>query len=301
MDIYSIVTERIINLLESGVVLWRRPWTSAGLPRNLVSKKPYRGINHFLLSASKYISPFWLTMRQANELGGHVRKGEESTVVVFWKVDDAKQSTGDLDTEETDGKARRRFLLRYYRVFNLEQCELPQAALDKLPKIETHEHDPIEAAERIIAGMPNPPEIQHAGSKAFYSPITDRITLPPRELFTSAEEFYATALHETVHSTGSQKRLARGSILEAAPFGSATYSREEMVAELGAAYLCAEAGISNAVVENQVAYVAGWLKKLRDDRKLLIHAAAQAQHAADFILSPDLTQSRKRHTPPGLR
>ena len=209
MDIYAIVTDKIINLLEQGVVPWRRPWTSAGLPRNLVSKKPYRGINHFLLSASKYVSPFWLTMRQANELGGHVRKGEESTLVVFWKVDDAKQSTEDLDNETADAKARRRFLLRYYRVFNLEQCELPQAVLDKIPTVETHEHDPIEAAERIIAGMPNPPEIQHAGSKAFYSPFADRITLPPRELFTSAEEFYATAMHETVHSSGSDKRLAR--------------------------------------------------------------------------------------------
>ncbi len=260
MDIYAIVTDKIINLLEQGVVPWRRPWTSAGLPRNLVSKKPYRGIKHFLLSASRYVSPFWLTMRQANELGGHIRKGEESTVVVFWKVDDTKQSTGDLDTEETDGKARRRFLLRYYRVFNLEQCELPQAVLDKLPKIETHEHDPIDTAERIIAAMPNPPEIQHAGSKAFYSPIADRITLPPRELFASAEEYYATALHETVHSTGHQKRLAREGIREVAPFGSAVYSKEELCAEMGAAYLCAEAGITAAVIENQAAYVAGWLK-----------------------------------------
>jgi len=257
----------------------------SGLPRNLVSKKPYRGVNVFLLSASKYVSPFWLTYRQANELGGHVRKDEESTLIVYWKVDDAKQRTEDLAAEEPEGKTRRRFLLRYYRVFNVEQSELPQAVIDKLPKIETHQHDPIEAAEKAIARMPNAPEIQHAGSKAFYSSITDRITLPPRELFVSAEEFYATALHETVHSTGSQKRLARESILEAAPFGSATYSREEMVAELGAAYLCAEAGISNAVVENQAAYVAGWLKKLRDDRKLLIHAAAQAQHAADYILN----------------
>jgi antirestriction protein ArdC len=284
MDIYAIVTEKIINLLESGVVPWRRPWTSTGLPRNLVSKKPYRGVNFFLLSASKYVSPFWLTIRQANELGGHVRKGEESTVVVFWKVDDAKQSTQDLDNEETDGKTRRRFLLRYYRVFNLEQCELPQTVLDKLPKTEAHEHDPIEAAERIIADMPNRPEIQYTGSKAFYSSLTDRITLPPRELFTSAEEFYATALHETVHSTGAEKRLARESITAAAAFGSATYSKEELIAEMGSAYLCAEAGISTAVINNQAAYVAGWLKKLRDDRKLLIHAAAQAQHAADYIL-----------------
>jgi antirestriction protein ArdC len=284
MDVYSIVTEKIINLLESGVVPWRRPWTSTGLPRNLVSKKPYRGVNFFLLSASKYVSPFWLTIRQANELGGHVRKGEESTVVVFWKVDDAKQSTED-DKEETDGKTRRRFLLRYYRVFNLEQCELPQTVLDKLPKTEAHEYNPIEAAERIIADMPNRPEIQYTGSKAFYSSLTDRITLPPRELFTSAEEFYATALHETVHSSGSEKRLAREGICEAAPFGSRVYSKEELVAEFGAAYLCTEAGISNEVIHNQAGYVAGWLKKLRDDRKLLIHAAAQAQRVADYILN----------------
>ena len=282
---YAIVTEKIINLLESGVVPWRRPWTSTELPRNLVSKKPYRGVNFFLLSASKYVSPFWLTFRQANELGGHVRKGEESTVVVFWKVDDAKQSTEDLDNEETDGKTRRQFLLRYYRVFNLEQCELPQTVLDKLPKTEAHEHDPIETAERIIADMPNRPEIQYTGSKAFYSSLTDRITLPPRELFTSAEEFYATALHETVHSSGSEKRLAREGICEAAPFGSPVYSKEELVAEFGAAYLCAEAGISNEVIHNQASYVAGWLKKVRDDRKLLIHAAAQAQRAADYILN----------------
>jgi antirestriction protein ArdC len=284
MDIYAIVTDRIINLLEQGVVPWRRPWTSTGLPRNLVSKKPYRGVNFFLLSASKYVSPFWLTMRQANELGGHVRKGEESTAVVFWKIDDVKQSTEGLNNEET-GKTRRRFLLRFYRVWNLEQCELPQVVLDKLPKIETHEYDPIEAAERIIADMPNRPEIQYTGAKAFYSSLTDRITLPPPELFTSAEEFYATALHETVHSSGSEKRLAREGICEAAPFGSPVYSKEELVAEFGAAFLCAEAGISNAVICNQAGYVAGWLKKLRDDRKLLIHAAAQAQRAADYILN----------------
>jgi len=285
MDIYAMVTDKIINLLESGVVPWRRPWTSTGFPRNLVSKKPYRGVNFFLLSASKYVSPFWLTMRQANEVGGHIRKGEESTAVVLWKIDDVKQSTEGLDIEESDENTRRRFLLRFYRVWNVEQCDLPQGVLDKLPKIETHEHDPIEAAERIIADMPNRPEIKYTGSKAFYSSLTDRITLPPRELFTSAEEFYATALHETVHSSGSEKRLAREGICEAAAFGSQVYSKEELVAEFGAAYLCVEAGISNAVICNQASYVAGWLKKLRDDRRLLIHAAAQAQRAADYIFN----------------
>ncbi len=291
MDVYAIVTEKIINLLESGVVPWRRPWTSTGLPRNLITRKPYRGINYFLLSASKYVSPFWLTMRQANALGGSIRKGEESMIVTFWKIDDAKQNdTEDLDAEPKDEKSRRRFVLRFYRVWNLEQCDLPQAVLDKLPKIETHQHDPIEAVEKIIAGMPNPPEIVRAGSKAYYSPITDLITLPPRELFESAVEDAATTLHELSHSTGHEKRLGREGITEVAPFGSTVYSREELVAELSAAFLCAEAGISNAVIRNQAAYVAGWLKKLRDDRRLIVHAAAQAQKAADYILNRTATE-----------
>ena len=132
--------------------------------------------------------------------------------------------------------------------------------------------------------MPNPPEIQYAGSKAFYSPITDRITLPPRELFTSAEEFYATEFHETEPCDGSPKRLNRNSITEAAPFGSPTYSLEEIVAEMAAAFLCAEAGISPAVIENETAYIQGWLIKLREDRKFVVHAAAKAQKAANFIL-----------------
>ena len=287
MDTYAIVTEKIINLLEQGIVPWRRPWSATGLPCNLVSKKPYRGVNLLLLSATKYISPLWLTMKQANELGGSVRKGERSQIVVFWKVDQIAKAETETDPEKdaADEKSRPRFVLRYYRLFNLEQCELPQAVLDKLPKIETHQHDPIEAAERIIAGMPNPPEIQYAGSKAYYSPITDRITLPPRELFISAEEFSATKIHECVHSTGSRKRLNRESITEAAPFGSATYVAEELVAEMGAAFLCAEAGISPAVVENQAAYIQGWLGKIRSDKRLVIMAAAQAQKAADFILN----------------
>ncbi len=202
---------------------------------------------------------------------------------MFWKVDEAP-SDDQLD-QEKEQKSKRRFLLRYYRIFNLEQCELPQAVLGKLPKIETHQHDPIEAAERIIAGMPNPPEIERAGSKAFYSSITDRITLPPRELFISAEEEAATLFHECAHASGHPKRLNRKSIAEAAPFGSPTYSFEEIIAEMSAAYLCAEAGISPAVIANEAAYIQGWLAKLRSDKRMVVAAAAQAQKAADYILN----------------
>lgn len=275
MDVYAIVTQKIIDLLEQGVVPWRRPWTGSGLPRNVISKKPYRGINHFLLSASKYVQPCWLTMRQTNELGGHIRKGEESTIIVFWKVEDRGAETQDANGTEAGEEPRRRFVLHYYGVWNVEQCELPEKALDKLPNIETHEHDPIEAVDRIVAGMPNAPTIEYAGSKAFYSSTTDRVIMPPRNLFISAEEYGAILLHELTHSTGAEKRLARESISEAAAFGSATYSKEELNAEMGGAYLCAEAGISSTVIANQAVYVAGWLKKLHD-RRLVIQAAAQA-------------------------
>ena len=196
MDVYAIVTEKIINLLEQGLCHGAGHGPQLDCRAISLSKKLYNGINYFLLSASKYVSPFWLTYRQATELGGHVRKGEESTIVIFWKIEDLKQSSEHLDTEKSDDKNRRRFLLRYYRVFNLEQCEVPQAVLDKLPKVETQEHTPISACAEIIGCMPNAPEIQHAGSKAFYSPLTDRVTLPSPERFTCAEEYYATGFHE---------------------------------------------------------------------------------------------------------
>ena len=150
MNTYEIVTERIINLLEQGVIPWRRPWSAAGAPRNLVSKKVYRGVNFFLLSASKYVSPHWLTLKQANELGGSVRKGKRGEIVVFWRVDEAANIDFESDPDQPEKeKNRQRLILRFYRVWNVEQCSLPQAVIDKLPKSETYQHDPIELAERI--------------------------------------------------------------------------------------------------------------------------------------------------------
>ena len=292
MNTYEIVTERIISLLEQGAIPWRRPWSSAGAPRNLVSKKQYRGVNFFLLSATKYASPFWLTLKQANEIGGSVRKGERSQIVVFWRVDETSNSMNESDPEmlEADEKNRRRFVLRYYRLWNMEQCDLPHGVLDKLPKIQTYQHETIEAAERIIANMPNPPDIEFAGTKAFYSPTADRITLPPRELFSSAEELYATLNHEESHAAGHPKRLNRKSIAEAAPFGSPAYGFEELIAEMSAAYLCAEAGISPAVIANEAAYIHGWLARLRSNERMVVTAAAQAQRAADYILNRSYTE-----------
>ncbi len=291
MDVYSIVTERIIEKLEAGTIPWHKPWRSIGAPQNLVSKKSYRGINVWLLTMQGYISPYWATLRQINELGGRVRKGEKSTPVVFWRiyVDGvevrANSDQHEPEHEPEEGQGRRRFVLRYYSIFNTEQCELPASVSEKLAFPEQRQLDPIEACEKILTGMPNPPEIVHAGDQAFYSPITDRITMPPRGLFENAEEYWSTFWHEAGHASGHRKRLNRDSITEAAPFGSATYSVEEIVAEMTAAYLCGITGIENRTIDNSAAYVAGWLRQLRDQRKLIIHAAAQAQRACDYILN----------------
>jgi antirestriction protein ArdC len=284
MKVEQIITERIIKLLEAGTVPWRKPWASAGVPRNLVSKKAYRGINFFLLSATKYVSPYWLTYKQATELGGNVRKGEKATLVVFWKVE--TRADPDAQEDEVGSKDGRRFILRYYNVFNLDQCDMPDKVLAKLEKPETHDNESIDACERVVAEMPNRPAIEHGGSQAYYSLFTDSVTLPVKELFSSAHAYYAVAFHELTHSTGAKHRLGRDTMTGTiAPFGSADYSKEELVAEMGSAFLCAETGISPAVIENQASYIAGWLKKLRDDRRWVVLAAAQAQKASDYILN----------------
>jgi len=291
MDVYSLITERIIEKLEAGTIPWHKPWRSIGAPRNLVSKKNYRGINVWLLTTQSYTSPYWATIRQINQLGGQVRKGEKSTPVVFWKIylDGVEVKLGEAEPEaqEAEGQSRRRFVLRYYSVFNTEQCDLPASITQTLTLPEPRQLDPIEACEKILAGMPNPPDLVHAGDQAFYSPATDRVTMPPRALFESTEEYWATLFHECGgHATGHPKRLNRESLTEAAPFGSATYGIEECVAEMTAAYLCGITGIENRTIDNSAAYIADWLSsKLRNDRKFIIHAAAQAQHACDYVLN----------------
>ena len=186
MDVYQMITDRIIEKLEAGTVPWHKPWRSIGAPRNLVSKRSYRGINVWLLTAQGYTSPYWATVRQINELAGSVRKGEKATPVVFWRmyVGGVEVKAGELETQAplTEGQSKRRFVLRYFSVFNTEQCALPVSVTERLALPEQRQLDPIEACEKILANMPDPPEIVHAGDKAFYSPAIDRVTMPPRSL-----------------------------------------------------------------------------------------------------------------------
>ncbi len=289
MNVHEQVTARIMEILEAGTIPWKKPWNSSEGAKNLISKKPYRGINQFLLNCSPYGSPYWLTYRQAADRGGQVRKGEKSTPVVFWKWLDRKDSD-DQDQDSTTGRVP---LLRYYNVFNLEQIDGITAPVEEQP---VNSFSPIEQAELVIRNMPSRPNILHGGERAFYSPKLDFIQLPPKEAFTSPEEFYSTAFHELAHSSGHASRLSRKGILEPSYFGSHDYSQEELVAEFGASMLCGYAGIEQQTLENSVAYIQGWLKVLKGDKKLAIVAAGQAQRAADFILNIQHTDDEQTQT-----
>jgi antirestriction protein ArdC len=269
---YERITERIVSLLEQGTVPWHKPWkVSTGLPRNLVTKKPYRGINPFLLMSMGYESPHWLTFRQALQLGGSVKKGEKACPVVFWKPMEVTDRVSNQEVKIP--------LLRLYSVFNVAQCE----GLKSMPAEDTSSFAVTEAAE-IAAKMPQQPHIKHGMSHAYYSPVNDIVGMPERKRFNTEHSYHATLFHELVHSTGHENRLKRQSITERNGFGTDPYCKEELIAELGSAFLCGEAGIAEWTIDNSAAYLESWLKRLKEDKTLIVYAAAQAQKAADYIL-----------------
>ena len=271
-SVYELITQRIIGLLEAGTIPWKKPWkVSTAWPRNLVTKRPYRGINVFVLLAMSYESPFWLTFRQATELGGYIRKGEKACPVVFWK----QTIIEDKETKEKHQVP----LLRFYHVFNASQCE----NLKNAPPLAEQLGTLVKPAD-VVARMPQPPAIKHGMTKAFYSPTEDFIGLPSLEKFANPEAYFSTLYHEAVHASGHPARLNRPSLSAQAGFGSDPYCREELVAELGAAFLCAHADIAERTVENSAAYIKNWLGRLKSDKRLVVQAAAQAQVAADYIL-----------------
>lgn len=235
MDVYQIVTDKIITLLESGTVPWRKPWSAgSGMPKNLISKKEYRGINVFLLSATPYSSPYWLTYKQATDLGGHVRKGEKSTPVIFWKMLDRHDQD---DNTKANGKIP---MLRQYHLFSCEQCEGLTIPPD--PEETVNPFTAIEKCEQIITGYKDRPNIHYGENRAFYRPSEDRVQMPHEHTFNTSADFYHVLFHELSHSTGAKHRLARKEVMERNEFGSDDYSAEEIVSDLSASMLCAVAG-----------------------------------------------------------
>lgn len=284
IDIYQAVTDRILETLDKGTVPWRHPikrnGDADGLPRSMSSKKPYRGVNIFLLAitawAKGYESAYWLTYKQAQQQGGQVRKGEKSSLVVFWK----RYTTKDKET----GEDKIVPVIRHYNVFNAEQVEGIEAPDAVVIDPDAEPFEPIEQAEKIVTGYAGGPVIEHGGGQAYYRPTEDKVRIAQPERFETAESYYATLFHELAHSTGHISRLDRALDKKLAPFGSADYSKEELIAEMGAAFLAANAGISPPTIDQSAAYIDGWRKKLKGDKKLIIQAAGAGQRAADHIL-----------------
>lgn len=276
-NLYEIVTRQLLNLMADGKCPWRKPWQAVGtgLPVNAVSKREYRGVNTWLLGSMPFNDNRWISFRQARELGGSVRKGERASIAVFWKLIDSK------DEPICSEKGHERIpILRYYSVFNLEQCD--GLALPSV--IHTVPHERIQAAESLVGSMPQPPTITETGAEALYAPSTDRVNVPRLSCFHSPDAYYATLFHELGHATGHKKRLSRKEVNQVVRFGSADYSVEELVAELSSAYICASPGLDASLIENSAAYLQGWIAALNNDPRMFVLAAGRAQRAADFIM-----------------
>lgn len=272
-NVYAIVTNRIIELLEQGSIPWKQPWSEAGIPQNLITKKPYRGINIMLLSSLNYPQNYFLTFKQAKELGAVIKPEEKPSIVVFWKWE---------EKENEKGEKKKSAILRYYSVFNVSQCE--NIPTHMIPAI-SRPNKPIQACKDILKNMPQKPEVKHKENAAFYHHIGDYINMPKLESFDKSENYYCTLFHELVHSTGHEKRLNRKELTDSKKMASDSYSIEELTAEIGACYLNSMVGIENQTLSNNVAYILGWLKQLRNDSRFVLYSATQAQKAIDFILN----------------
>ena len=278
-SVYEMVTDRIIEQLENGVIPWQKPWTGIRSGAyNRISKKSYSLLNQMMLKHDGE----YATFKQWQDLGGHVRKGEKSEIVVFWKIQPIEEVKEDGTKE-----VKQIPLLRYFNVFHISQVD----GVEPLSKDALNDIEPIEKAESILHDYWTRENItvEHiAGDRAYYSPTHDLIHLPLFEQFTDANEYYSTAFHESVHSTMKESRCSRAEDRKGklVAFGSSEYSKEELVAEIGSASLMNIIGIETSkTFQNSSAYIQGWLSKLRNDVKFIVSASSKAEKAVNYILN----------------
>lgn len=273
--VYDIITDLIIKKIEKGVIPWEKPWKTVA-PKNFVTMKEYRWLNTLLLGMQWRDCPYWLTFKQVKELKGTIKKEElkNSAIVTY-----SSYISLDINWNKTDEEnaVEKKHYLRYYRVYNLEQCNWIEWTMP-----EKKELDSIQEAENIINNY-NWPEKTFWWSEAYYSPSTDTVNIPQKWYFKNEEWYYSTFFHELVHSTGHEKRLDRKWIVKHNKFGSKVYSYEELVAELWASFLCAKSNINN-YIDNNVSYINGWLKALKGNTRMIVMASASAQKAVDYII-----------------
>ena len=276
-NVYEMVTARIIAELERGSIPWQKPWTGVRSGAyNRITKKPYSIINQIIL---KY-SGEYATFKQWTDLGGHIRKGEKSEIVVFWKIYQ-KEETNE---ERGEKEVRKIPVLKYYNVFHISQVEGVKPL-----EVPFREVEPIEEADKIITMYVNREHLDFKelpSNKAFYSPSNDRVVVPMKEQYENINEYYSTTFHELTHSTGHKSRLARLETEAILSFGSETYSKEELVAEIGSVSLMNMLGIETSkTFKNSTAYIQNWLKVLKNDNKFIVSASSKAEKAVNFMLA----------------
>lgn len=285
-DVYQLVTDRIVQALEAGTIPWHKTWSGgAECAQNYMTKRPYHGINAILTNLSPYDTPYFLTFKQAQSLGGNVRKGAKSLPIVFWKVYFTDGNNKPISEEEASTKkdAKKRFVLRYFSIFNIEDIE---GIIFEYPKVSTQNIVPLVSGEKIVRCMSQAPKINVAyRSQAFYSPKKDEVYMPEMGQFETGEDYYSTLYHELIHATGHASRLCRPEVMDHIRFGTNPYAKEELVAEMGAAFLCQQTGMSSPkLFTNQAAYIAGWVRQFESDKRFVIQAATKARQAVEFIL-----------------
>jgi len=293
-DLAEAVTNEIIALLETGTVAWRKPWTSFGMPQNAATHRNYEGFNAFYLNmvtiSKNYTAPFFMTYKQANQLGANVRKGEKGYPIVFWKIDNVFK--GIVKDEKGDDEAtfRKRFVPFIWTVFNIDQIDGIEF---DLTQDEKRPNDIIAECQHIVTDMPHAPKINHGGNQAYYSQISDYVQMPDFDSFINSELYYKTLFHELIHSTGHKNRLDRfsGEVND-----RDEYSKEELTAELGAAFICAKTGLMASTIETSAAYIKAWLKVLKNDKSLIFSAATKAGKAANYIIGNTIEEEAETET-----
>ena len=278
-DVKAQINERIIKALSEGKIPWLKPWTENG-PRNLFSGRTYTGLNRLILGLTPYPLPFWATYRQYLAAGLQVQKGEHGHGIIYAGRTVKTDTKTDENGEETENKKQIRFL-KAFVVFNIAQTDYEEKGY-KLPDLK--ENSQLLGCDTVIHDYTDRQKITiTVGDRAAYLPLMDLITCPDISQFRTSEHYYATMFHECIHSTG--PRLDRFGRTDPVCFGSDTYGREELVAEIGSAYLAALTGInSSAVVQNQAAYLQNWATAIKADADLVMYAAGRAEKAADFII-----------------
>lgn len=282
----EVVVQSILSMLDKGVAPWKRDWSGFNIFPQSVDKREYRGVNLFLLSfggildGQTFGTPVYGTYKRIQALGGKVKKGEKGMPIVYWGFAQDKDAEGNPVLDK-NGNPKRHCFLRRYTVFNVEQCEgLPDEIMNR-GHGERYDTNIIEEAERVVREMPNPPRIRTCGHQPYYTPCVDEVVMPEINTFKTSEAYYATLFHELAHSTGSIARLNRTSDHR---YGSEGYGKEELVAEMASAIVCAHLGMDNTI-ENSAAYCKSWADSIKMmPANAVVSAASAAQKAADYIL-----------------